>query len=87
MIYVVAYEFSLGFADGLLYRLQLRSNIDTRPSIFDHGNHATQMTLSATQTLNDRRMALMGVIPITVDVPPKICFLHARISDPPGGDV
>ena len=60
-------------ANRLFDRVELLRQIDARPTLIDHGNDASQVTLGALQPLDDLRLALMneGLFKLPVSYPPR----------------
>ncbi|MOA59353.1 hypothetical protein D3C78_1839450 [compost metagenome] len=51
----------LGLAHRFLHRMQLLGDVHALAALFDHRDNAAQMTVRALKTLDDRRMALVGM--------------------------
>jgi hypothetical protein len=51
----------LGLADGLFDGIELLRQVETWPTLFDHGNDAPKVAFSAFEALDDLRMRLMDV--------------------------
>jgi hypothetical protein len=60
-------------ANRLFDRVELLRQIDARPTLIDHGNDASQVTLGALQPLDDLRVALMNesLFQLPVSYPPR----------------
>src|SRR4029077_18765468 len=58
---VVVNQCLLGLCDGLLDRLQLLSDVETRPLRLDHVDDAAQMPFGTTQAPDDLGMGLMDL--------------------------
>lgn len=50
---------TLGLADGFFHSMQLLSDIDAGPMVFDHGDDAAQMALRTLQPFDDIAMTLV----------------------------
>lgn len=61
---MVMNEFALGVADGFFHRVELLSEVNTRPTGFDHRDDGSDMSFSAPEALGDRwmRFVLHGTI-------------------------
>lgn len=52
---------TLGLADGFFHSMQLLSDVDAGPAVFDHGDDAAQVTLSTLQPFDDIAMTFVLV--------------------------
>ena len=74
MIHVVVDQRLLGVTKGAFHRLQLLSDIQTRPPLLDHGNDRAQMPVGALQPGYDLGVTCMSV---------ELCHMYCLTS--PGG--
>ncbi|MNE93946.1 hypothetical protein D3C80_1918560 [compost metagenome] len=61
MIDVVLDQRTLGLADGFFHGMQLLSDVDAGPTVFDHADDAAQVPLSTLQPFDDIAMTLVLV--------------------------
>ncbi|OEO25754.1 hypothetical protein AX279_09965 [Pseudomonas sp. J237] len=61
VVNVILDKHTLGLADGFFNSMQLLSDIDAGPMIFDHGDDAAQMALRSLQPFDDIAMTLVLV--------------------------
>lgn len=52
---------TLGLADGFFHSMQLLSNVDAGPAVFNHGDDAAQVALRTLQPFDDVAMTLVLV--------------------------
>ncbi len=62
MIDVVVNQRPLGFADGLLDRMKLLGEIETRSSLIKHLDHTAKMTFGPPQPFDDIRVSFVNVV-------------------------
>ncbi|MNL59887.1 hypothetical protein D3C87_1836500 [compost metagenome] len=61
MIDMVLDQSALGLADGFFHGVQLLSDVDAGPTVFDHVDDAAQVPLSTLQPFDDIAMTLVLV--------------------------
>ena len=59
VVNMIVDKHTLGLADGFFHSMQLLSDIDAGPMVFDHGDDAAQMALRPLQPFDDFFMALV----------------------------
>ena len=62
MIDMVVDQNSLGLTDSSFDRMKLLGEIETRPLLVKHLNHATKVALGAFQPLDDIRVCFMKMV-------------------------
>jgi hypothetical protein len=61
VIDMVLDQHALGLADSFFHGMQLLSDVDAGPMVFDHGDDAAQVTLRTLQPFDDIAMTLVLV--------------------------
>jgi hypothetical protein len=59
VVNMVLDKHTLGLANGFFHGMQLLSDVDAGPAVFDHGNDAAQVALRTPQPFDDVLMTLV----------------------------
>src|SRR5215207_7572320 len=85
MVEVIVDQCLFGLADRLFDGVKLLAEIEAGPSLFDHRNHAPQVTLGALQPLEDLRVGLVngfGMHAVSCPLDRILEALRAPLSQP-----